>query len=64
MTARTRDTANGSPSIDWAAVEREYGWRAATIAIDHVMGHQWPGSEPFDWDATKAAALQLLQAQR
>jgi hypothetical protein len=60
----TRDAhtdPNGLPSIDWAAVVAEYGERPALHALDAVMHRHRDSGSPLDWDATKAAALDILR---
>lgn len=61
MTRQLHTDANGLPSIDWAAVVMEYGERPALHALDRVMHRHRDSDEPFDWDATKAAALDILR---
>jgi hypothetical protein len=63
MTARVRDGLEPAPTIDWAAVELEYGWRAALHAIDVVMARHRDRGLSFDWPDTKADALALLEGR-
>lgn len=53
--------AEDQPSIDWDAVQYEYGERAALRALDVVMSRNRERGIPLDWDATKAAALEILR---
>lgn len=61
MTRRPRTIGSDGPLIDWQAVIREYGERPALHALDRVMQQHRDRDEPFDWDATKAAALDILR---
>jgi hypothetical protein len=58
-----RDGLDPAPTIDWAAVELEYGWRAALHAIDVVMARHRERGLSFDWNETKDDALALLRGQ-
>lgn len=61
MTRHVHVDPAGVPSIDWDAVVREYGERPALHALDAVMQRHRDSDEPFDWDATKSAALDILR---
>jgi len=61
MTRHAHTDPNGLPSIDWAAVIAEYGERPALHALDVVMHRHRDADAPFGWDATKAAALDILR---